>query len=111
VFADTLSFTTTIHAGVDPSVTIEPVMKRFRLAEGNIHLRAERTDIHKVTLAMSIDRTTQRRMSSGGLRTFAITPLSTAPVQTDGNARERVLQELDRQRVLEQNFRIFSLTQ
>jgi hypothetical protein len=56
VFSDKLTFTTKLVGGLKPSVKLSPVKGRFRLAEAAADLSADRTDVHKVTVAMAVEK-------------------------------------------------------
>jgi len=110
-FADRLMYTTKLFGGVNPSVVLTPVTHRFRLAEANLHLLADRTDIHQVTVAMAVEHKKRPFVSRSGTRMMMapITPLAAAAPQSDADARGKVLLELDRQRVLDENVRVLRL--
>jgi hypothetical protein len=106
-FSDKLTFTTKFSAGVNPSLSLKAVPRSFRLVEAEIDLTAARTDVHKVTVAIAVDK---KRRGQQSLRTFysmsrpgftyynAVAP---TPLQQTTPARDRVLLELDRQRLLD----------
>lgn len=56
IFSDKLTFTTKLVGGLKPSVKLSPVKGRFRLAEAAADLSADRTDVHKVTVAMAVEK-------------------------------------------------------
>lgn len=53
LFTDTLKFTTTWKAGVNPTFALNPVPKSFRLVSGELKMNSEREDIHKVTISFT----------------------------------------------------------
>jgi hypothetical protein len=55
-FSDKLIFTTKLLGGLKPSVALSPVKGSFRLVDALADLTADRTDIHKVTVAIAVDR-------------------------------------------------------
>jgi hypothetical protein len=119
-FADTLQFTTTLSAGVQPKLVISPFNDRFRLAGANGNFSADRTDFHKVMITLAGEKP---RLLAGkpGARTsgtaFGLTArdtaaqmgllqtnsalVSTTLIQTGSNPKDRSLLELDRQRIIE----------
>jgi len=125
-FADTLTFTTTFNGGVNPTLTLSPVTNSFRVTTVNkglsldprlnpkvspseldpltaTGLNAQRTDKHKVVIAMAgvpkaIDALRSRDRIRPPLSPQSIT--STTEYQLQATAKERALFELDRQRML-----------
>jgi hypothetical protein len=116
-FADTLKFTTTLSAGVQPKLVISPFTDRFRLAGASGDFNASRVDIHKVTVTMAGEKP-----RSASAKTLVTAPLgaslsraardliglqtnsslvSTTLIQTGSNPKDRALLELDRQRIIE----------
>jgi hypothetical protein len=49
---DTLEFTTTISGGATPSVTLDPIPNRLRLASATASVSAKREDVHKVSISI-----------------------------------------------------------
>ena len=102
-FADSLSFTTTLNAGVTSHLVLTPV-RRFRLTDANLGISAQRIDTHNVTLAIARnnvnDRDEGKAKSAAARRYNYVNPVATNHIQEEAGARERVLLELDRQRLL-----------
>jgi hypothetical protein len=114
-FADTLKFTTTLSAGVQPKLVISPFPDRFRLAGANGDFNASRVDIHQVVVTMAGEKprmianaktppaaplgASLGRAASSlfGLQTNS-SLVSTTLLQTGANPKDRALLELDRQR-------------
>ena len=71
-YVDALEFATVIRASVDPAVELAPVADRFRLASGRINLSADRLDVHRLTISLSIpikdipDKATRERAGEVG---------------------------------------------
>jgi hypothetical protein len=113
-FADTLHFTTTLSGGVQPHLTLSPVVGSLRVVAANADLNAGRTDVHSVVIALSAGPQTAtavalRSPTGGGtlnaIRSFGIvgssnSNLSTTLVQSGANVQQKALYELDRQRNL-----------
>jgi hypothetical protein len=104
-FSDKLTFTTKIAAGLKPTVTLSPVPKTFRLIEAAADIGVDRTDIHKVTIAIAVDKSRLKgdryRYSLHSLGAPSYNPLAPSTLLDAANARGRVILELDRQRLLE----------
>jgi hypothetical protein len=105
-FADTLTFTTTLKAGVTPHLVLEQVHRNLRLTDASFGLSAERMDEHSVIIAIARNNTNdppERLKRRGGLsmRYNTMNPVASNHIQEDATARERVLLELDRQRLLQ----------
>jgi hypothetical protein len=117
-FADTLTFTTTLSAGVTPKLVIGAFPDRFRLASANGSFGAGRVDLHKVMLTLAgekprglVAKTNTNREPLGksaraaaeamsGVQTNS-SLVSTTLLQTRSNPQDRALLELDRQRIIE----------
>ena len=114
--ADTLVFTTTLTAGLTPTLTLSPISQQFRLTSANASLQAGRTDMHTVVVALAV--TPQPKTTTHGLRKVAKPALgSSIPFSVVGSTsassiltttamqagtvdpRDRALVELDRQRI------------
>jgi hypothetical protein len=54
VFGDTLKFSTTLSGSATPHVQLDPVGNRFGLAPSNVGLSASRSDIHTLTIGLSM---------------------------------------------------------
>ena len=52
-FVDTLTFTTTISAGVTAGLKINPVPNSFHLVSASANLSADRTDLHKIVISLA----------------------------------------------------------
>lgn len=52
-YQDTLTFTTTLNASLEPSLELDGVDKSFRLTEFSGAFGAERTDVHQVLMKLS----------------------------------------------------------
>jgi hypothetical protein len=106
-FSDKLTFTTKLKGGVKPSVVLSPVPGNFRLVEATADLSADRTDVHKVTVAIAVDKEKRRSATAfympGGGATPYYNAFAPSVFQSQLNARERIRLELDRQRLLELN--------
>lgn len=104
-FSDKLTFTTKIAAGLKPTVTLSPVPKTFRLIEAAADIGVDRTDVHKVTIAIAVDKARLKgdryRYSLHSLGVPNYSPLAPSTLQAAIDARGRVILELDRQRLLE----------
>jgi hypothetical protein len=119
-FADTLQFTTTLSAGVQPTLVISPFPDRFRLAGAKGNFNADRTDMHKVVLTLAgekprllADRPGAKTSNTAlgvsaraaaaqmGLLQTNSALVSTTLLQTGSNPKDRSLLELDRQRIIE----------
>jgi hypothetical protein len=118
-FADTLQFTTTLSAGVQPTLVISPFPDRFRLAGAKGNFNADRTDMHKVVLTLAGEKprlpadrsgprlsnaplglTARAAAAQMGLQTNSAL-VSTTLIQTGSDPKDRSLLELDRQRIIE----------
>jgi hypothetical protein len=119
-FADTLMFTTTLSAGVKPTLVISPFPDRFRLAGAKGDFNADRTDVHKVVLTLAGEKprlladrpgartsntplglTARAAAAQLGLLQTNSALVSTTLIQTGSNPKDRSLLELDRQRIIE----------
>jgi hypothetical protein len=60
-FVDKLDFTTTVSAGLQPSITLNAVPGSFRLVRGTMGLSAERTDLHKITVSLAFPTPSRKR--------------------------------------------------
>lgn len=102
-FSDKLKFTTKIGGGLKPSVKLAQVPGHFRLIDASADLFAERTDLHIVNLAIARDNRNDpvQPFSELSQRLIYINPLAANAIQNILPARDRVLLELDRQRLLE----------
>jgi hypothetical protein len=107
-FADKLTFTTNLSGGVAPTLTLNAFPGRTRLTSASANLSASRKDIHTVTIVLAAGsrqtraRTTGSRLRNapGAIPTTTNSLLSTTIIQTQVSTEQRVLLELDRQRLL-----------
>lgn len=104
VFSDKLSFTTTLSASVTPTLTLAPA-HHFKLINATGLFGADRTDFHNVTMAIARDnRNDPQARARFGLiapRYTYVNPIAPGAVQEQVSARDRVIFELDRQRLLD----------
>ena len=68
VFSDALTYTTTLFAGVNPSLDLTAGVGSLRLTKASISGTAMRRDIHDVTVALSFDET---KAPTNGMRIAA----------------------------------------
>jgi hypothetical protein len=109
VFSDQLTFTTTLTAGVKPTLTLNSVAGTFRLTNASITGTADRMDVHDVTIAFAYDgppSATGMRIASAkaaqkwwadnesALKSRALRRV----VQSESDATNRTLLELTRRR-------------
>ncbi len=52
-FSDVLTYTTTIKAGITPTVELKSAVGEFRLKNASITGSADRVDLHKITIAIA----------------------------------------------------------
>jgi hypothetical protein len=64
LFSDSLQFTTMLSAGATPMLTLSKGGRGLRLTNASISLNADRTDIHKVDIALAYDK--KERGGGGG---------------------------------------------
>jgi hypothetical protein len=133
VFSDVLKFTTTLDATMTPTLTLTPVVGRFKVTNASITGEAKRMDIHTVIVALARDNVVIVRPPPGApegrefVRRQAASPRAAAArveterliemeavreartvralVQRDSEAYTRVLIELQRLRNLEDDDR------
>jgi hypothetical protein len=106
-FADKLVFTTTLKGGAKPSVELQAVPGSFRLVKASGDFNAQRKDVHKLIIAIALDK--RPAPVAFVPRNLVISPLAATAAQAGAPARTRVLLELDRQRLLEENQRLLNL--
>jgi hypothetical protein len=121
-FADTLMFTTTLMAGLTPTLTLNPISRQFRISNATAGLAAGRTDIHTVVVALAAmpqsktaapkqtaatAKVARPRLGSSINFTSAVGSTNSSSVLTTTalklratDPRDRALIELDRQRIL-----------
>jgi hypothetical protein len=108
-FADKLLFTTTFRGSVEPAVELDPgPLNSFRLARASGSFGADRSDVHRVTVALALDLPAEGRPPLGLVPESALIDPRPRGLES---ARDRVLYELDRQRLLENDERILELLQ
>jgi hypothetical protein len=108
VFADRLTFTTTLTGGAKPRLVLNSRRGDLRPTSAKADLVATRVDIHQVTIAVAAGpQPIQARGARALLRsTPAFIPpttssvLSTTIIQAQASAEQKALFELDRQRIL-----------
>jgi len=86
-YVDALEFATLIRGSVEPAVELAPVADRFRLASARATFAADRMDVHRLTLSLSIPI---NQLPDKGTRERA------AELGTGETARERALNGLER---------------
>ncbi len=86
-YVDALEFATLIKGSIEPAVELAPVADRFRLASGRINFSADRMDVHRLTLSLSIPI---KELPDKGIRERA------GEVGTSETARDRALNGLER---------------
>lgn len=101
-YVDALEFATVMRASVEPAVELAPVADRFRLASGRINLSADRLDVHRLTISLSIPI---RDIPDKGTRERA------GEVGTGETARERALNGLERFKYFETQQKILDSLQ
>lgn len=109
VFSDTLTFTTKLNAGVTPTLELGAGPGNFKLNKFTIDGSAERQDVHKVTIVISI--TPQKtigtaRLSSFGSSRTVVVPTERALLPGQDSGTSNVILELDRLRNLDEDRRI-----
>jgi hypothetical protein len=108
VFADRLTFTTTLTAGAKPRLMLNPVRGELRATNAKADLAVSRMDIHQVTIAVAsgpqpIPKASARallRSAPGYGPATTSSVLSTTIIQAQASAEQKALFELDRQRIL-----------
>jgi hypothetical protein len=111
VFSDKLTFTTELRTGVTPTLQLATIKGEFRLTLAKMSTEAIRKDVHIVTVALARDGNGQEppasllRMAADG--TVAISRQGArkvdAVVETNARAKDRVLYELERRRLLDED--------
>jgi hypothetical protein len=111
-FSDTLTFTTFLKAGVQPTLMVGSLADRFRLTSANGDFNASRKDIHEVVVSMAGDKPRAAGAKASGepaavaakrLGAFQTNSslVATTLIQSASNPRDRALLELDRQRIIQ----------
>jgi hypothetical protein len=85
-YVDALEFATIFRGSVEPAVELSPVADRLRLTQGRVSFGADRGDVHRLTLSLSIPIKETRAPS--GERSGAVV--------TNDEAKERALNGLER---------------
>lgn len=119
LFSDELKFTTTLTSGITPTLELNGGSTKFKLRKFSVNGNLERTDEHKVTIALAhVEGSGQRSARLAGRNFVVYEPTgrflrSTAPViqPSDGNeAKDLVIQELYRLRALDEDKRVLEST-
>jgi hypothetical protein len=100
VFGDTLKFTTTLSGSATPHVQLDPVGNRFGLASSNVGLSASRSDIHTLTIGLSMGAEGQVPLASVSRGLFSLSGrIKTQAVPYGGAAANvnRALETIDEQ--------------
>lgn len=98
VLADQFAFSTLLSASAGANVNLTPETPRFHLLRANFGAAGSRQDIHKVTIAMSLDPATTPRFE-GGSNAF-VGMNSTYAGFNKTAAEKRTLVEIDYQKTL-----------
>jgi len=102
-FTDTLEFTSTFRANGDPKIVLDPVRGQFRLAEAKASLSADRSDKHKVVIALELPKKTGRGGGAGAGR-------ADGPDGGGGlSSKDRALYSLERQREIQNTRKILDI--
>jgi hypothetical protein len=111
-FSDTLTFTTFLKAGVQPTLMVGSLSDRFRLTSANGDFSASRNDIHEVVVSMAGDKPRAAGAKASGESAISAAKrlgafqsnsslVATTLIQSASNPRDRALLELDRQRIIQ----------
>jgi hypothetical protein len=101
-FADKLFFTTSFNGEVDPSVELNPGrLNSLKLAKASASIGADRTDVHKVTIAMAVEIPAGAPPPAARLVPQSAIIESARPAPP--TAKNRALLELDRQRLFDRD--------
>lgn len=107
-FSDKLTFTTSFGAGVDANLDMTPgPLNSLRLAKASAGIGADRSDAHKVTIALAVE--TARGEAPPPRSLVPESAMIESDRRTPSTASDRVLFELDRQRLLQNDERILDL--
>jgi hypothetical protein len=107
-FSDKLIFTTAFGGNVSANLDMNAgPLNSLRLAKASAGIAADRSDVHKVTIALAVD--TPRGETSLPRSLVPESAMIESARQQPTTARDRVLFELDRQRLLENDERILDL--
>jgi hypothetical protein len=102
VFSDTLTFTTSLRGGVTPTLALAAGGAGLKLTRGTITKFDERVDEHKVAIAIA----PKDDAGFGRTSTLFVGPRSAASLRREDNPATTVLQELDRLRNRDEDFRL-----
>jgi hypothetical protein len=119
VFSDQLDFTTIISGGVTPTLTLQTIAGKTRLAKATITPSASRTDVHSVVVALAKDgsgvqppgaRSALARMAVSGPNGLSRQGARKvdAVAEQAAPAKSRVLFELERRRLLTEDQTLFT---
>jgi hypothetical protein len=107
VFSDKLEFTTEFTAGVNPTLMLATIGGQFRLTTGTLTTSVDRKDLHNVTVALAQDGTAVQPpalVSMAASGSFGNSRQGArkidAVVERSAPAKDRVLYELERRRLL-----------
>ena len=108
VFSDTLSFTTILNAGITPTLEIGAGSGNFKLRNASIDGSVERSDIHKVVIAISTCKSADCRIAPSlrAARSIGTAGYTTPPVGGEDVGTNNVIDELDRLRNREDGRRV-----
>lgn len=109
VFSDKLKFTTTLNAGIKPTLELNSGANSFRLRKASIDGNMTRKDVHQVIIALAYAPPTpaQRRIGLEAVPYSTLRATRAAPPQPDSSSKSLVIQELYRLRSLEEDKKIF----
>ncbi len=110
LFSDELEFTTTFGAGAQPTLKLNAGAANFRLREVSLNANAERTDIHKVAMALATRESRPRAAARGAVileSTGRLRSVGPTIIQSP-DPKDLVLQELYRLRSLDDDARVFN---
>lgn len=77
--ADKLTFTTVVNISANPKIEFTPVTSAFQLASAGLNASADRTDMHQVSVGLSLGDTAMADL--GALRVFGFSP-DRGPIRT-----------------------------
>lgn len=99
VFSDTLTFSTTLNAGISPRIEIGAGGGNFKLRDASIDGSAERIDKHKVVIAISTCRSPDCKISPAVKAARSVgNGFAPPPIQGEDVGTNNVIDELDRLR-------------
>jgi len=85
-YVDALEFATVLRGSVEPAVELTPLADRFRLSQGRISLAADRADVHRLTIALSVPVKVAKKVG----------PERAGEIGTTETAKDRALNGLER---------------